>query len=148
MDQLLRPKHFPEPVLQYTLKELTIVWHLYGGHDFSPTHHPPSPPGASPGVPRRNTNSSSSSSTHQPSSFSGHGNNPAQQSSAPYQGVKVQGGHGSGGGRKAPAGGGGWKGWNLAGGPGRDHSVHVEVEVDKVHVYSTYCTSCTDGRSI
>ena len=35
MDQLKRPKGFPNPNLIYALRELTIVWHLYGGRDFS-----------------------------------------------------------------------------------------------------------------
>ena len=35
MDQLKPPKHFPSPSIIYSLRELTIVWHLYGGRDFS-----------------------------------------------------------------------------------------------------------------
>lgn len=35
IDQLKRPKHFPNSVTSYALRELTIVWHLYGGRDFS-----------------------------------------------------------------------------------------------------------------
>ena len=41
IDQLKRPKHFPDPIVIYSLRELTIIWHLYGGRDFS---IPPSPP--------------------------------------------------------------------------------------------------------
>lgn len=33
-DFLKAPKHFPPPVLRYTLCEMTLVWHLYGGKDF------------------------------------------------------------------------------------------------------------------
>ena len=36
MDQLRRPTSYPTPLTQYTLKEITVVWHLYGGQDFSP----------------------------------------------------------------------------------------------------------------
>ncbi|XP_071542076.1 autophagy-related protein 2 homolog A [Panulirus ornatus] len=34
MDQLRAPKHFPSALLKYTLQELTVVWHMYGGSDF------------------------------------------------------------------------------------------------------------------
>ncbi|XP_014663890.1 PREDICTED: autophagy-related protein 2 homolog B-like isoform X2 [Priapulus caudatus] len=33
-DQLKAPEHFPVPVMRYTLREMTVVWHMYGGHDF------------------------------------------------------------------------------------------------------------------
>ncbi|XP_012275672.1 autophagy-related protein 2 homolog B isoform X2 [Orussus abietinus] len=34
IDLLKAPKHFPLPVLRYTLCEMTLVWHIYGGKDF------------------------------------------------------------------------------------------------------------------
>ncbi|XP_023222946.1 autophagy-related protein 2 homolog B-like isoform X2 [Centruroides sculpturatus] len=34
MDELRSPKNFPPPVLRYILREMSIVWHMYGGHDF------------------------------------------------------------------------------------------------------------------
>lgn len=36
MDQLRRPSSYPSPLTQYTLKEMGVVWHLYGGLDFAP----------------------------------------------------------------------------------------------------------------
>lgn len=36
-DLLKAPDHFPNAEYRYTLKELTIVWHMYGGSDFSDT---------------------------------------------------------------------------------------------------------------
>ncbi|XP_017890148.1 autophagy-related protein 2 homolog B isoform X2 [Ceratina calcarata] len=33
-DQLRAPRHFPPPILRYTLCEMTLVWHMYGGKDF------------------------------------------------------------------------------------------------------------------
>ncbi|PSN53370.1 hypothetical protein C0J52_03803 [Blattella germanica] len=33
-DQLRAPEHFPDAVLRYTLCEMTIIWHMYGGQDF------------------------------------------------------------------------------------------------------------------
>lgn len=33
-DALKTPEHFPTPTMRYTLCEMTIVWHMYGGHDF------------------------------------------------------------------------------------------------------------------
>jgi autophagy-related protein 2 len=35
MDQLHRPRSFPEAKTQYTLKDMSVVWHLYGGRDFA-----------------------------------------------------------------------------------------------------------------
>lgn len=33
-DQLRAPKGFPEALQRYTLREMSLVWHLYGGNDF------------------------------------------------------------------------------------------------------------------
>nr|XP_018917848.1 PREDICTED: autophagy-related protein 2 homolog B isoform X1 [Bemisia tabaci] len=33
-DVLKAPDHFPVPARRYTLKEMTVVWHMYGGSDF------------------------------------------------------------------------------------------------------------------
>ena len=33
-DQLRAPEYFPEAVLRYTLCEMTVIWHMYGGQDF------------------------------------------------------------------------------------------------------------------
>ncbi|KAJ8968662.1 hypothetical protein NQ314_002185, partial [Rhamnusium bicolor] len=33
-DLLKPPKHFPTPTMRYTLCDMTIVWHMYGGNDF------------------------------------------------------------------------------------------------------------------
>nr|XP_054759186.1 autophagy-related protein 2 homolog B-like [Lytechinus pictus] len=32
-DQLNAPLDFPAPTMRYTLQEMTVVWHIYGGHD-------------------------------------------------------------------------------------------------------------------
>ncbi|XP_074651009.1 autophagy-related protein 2 homolog B-like [Tubulanus polymorphus] len=32
---LKAPEHFPQAVYRYTLREMSLVWHLYGGKDFS-----------------------------------------------------------------------------------------------------------------
>ena len=138
MDQLQRPKHFPEPVFQYTLKELTIIWHLYGGHDFtstqptsgaSSTSHSPPQHTTSTASPfsaqhqHRHHNPSSSSSRAAPLSSGGEGTS-----------VLVQPGRGPAG--KSKGAGRGRGGWSFSGGPGRDHSVHMELEVDKVCTYT------------
>ena len=36
------PLHFPVPVVRYLVKEVSLVWHLYGGKDFG-TAPPTSP---------------------------------------------------------------------------------------------------------
>ena len=33
-DVLKAPKHFPVPVMRYTLREMTLIWEVFGGHDF------------------------------------------------------------------------------------------------------------------
>ncbi|ELU17929.1 hypothetical protein CAPTEDRAFT_154368 [Capitella teleta] len=39
-DLLKAPDHFPNAVLRYTLKEMSVVWYMYGGRDFESS--PPS----------------------------------------------------------------------------------------------------------
>lgn len=34
-DVLKAPKNYPVPVSKYTLREMSIVWHMYGGSDFA-----------------------------------------------------------------------------------------------------------------
>lgn len=34
-DHLKAPDKFPDPEHQYTLREMSVVWHIYGGNDFS-----------------------------------------------------------------------------------------------------------------
>ena len=36
-DQLSAPSHFPPAVFSYTVKEMSVAWHLYGGRDFGAT---------------------------------------------------------------------------------------------------------------
>lgn len=35
--------HFPVPVIRYVVKEISLVWHLYGGKDFGSSHSSTSP---------------------------------------------------------------------------------------------------------
>lgn len=35
VDDLKAPKTYPDAVSKYTLREMTVVWHMYGGNDFS-----------------------------------------------------------------------------------------------------------------
>ncbi|XP_076234909.1 autophagy-related 2 [Calliopsis andreniformis] len=37
-DLLKAPRHFPVPILRYTLCEMTLIWHMYGGRDFEASH--------------------------------------------------------------------------------------------------------------
>lgn len=34
IDMLQAPKDYPIPVVKYTLREMTLIWHIYGGSDF------------------------------------------------------------------------------------------------------------------
>lgn len=40
-DLLQAPPNFPAPVLKYTLCEMTLIWHMYGGKDFESPQPPP-----------------------------------------------------------------------------------------------------------
>ncbi|KAL3181477.1 hypothetical protein MRX96_036834 [Rhipicephalus microplus] len=50
-DQLRAPRNFPEAMQKYTLREMTLVWYMYGGCDFesSITPNAPRPPEKSSG---------------------------------------------------------------------------------------------------
>ena len=95
MDQLYRPRSYPEPKTQYTLKDMTVVWHLYGGRDFAFT-------GGSAGKGRQPVSREL---------------RPIRHSPLRYWGT-----------RKDVCG----SSLKTGGGVGRDHSVLVEVELDKV----------------
>ncbi len=34
VDQLKPPNNFPTPLFVYTVKEMSILWQMYGGNDF------------------------------------------------------------------------------------------------------------------
>ncbi|XP_069064370.1 autophagy-related protein 2 homolog B isoform X2 [Pleurodeles waltl] len=38
-DSSKAPLHFPVPEMRYVVKEVSLVWHLYGGKDFGSSHH-------------------------------------------------------------------------------------------------------------
>ena len=38
-DQLRPPEDFPPAVYRYTLREMSLVWHMYGGRDFTSSPH-------------------------------------------------------------------------------------------------------------
>ncbi|EFN86545.1 Autophagy-related protein 2-like protein A [Harpegnathos saltator] len=69
-DLLQAPPNFPAPVLKYTLCEMTLIWHMYGGKDFEETQTQPLPPPPPPPPPSSSSSSSSSSSTSSSSSSS------------------------------------------------------------------------------
>ncbi|KAG8449121.1 hypothetical protein GDO86_015975 [Hymenochirus boettgeri] len=64
MDTSKTPLHFPVPVVRYVVKEVSLVWHLYGGKDFgsapphvSPVKHYMSPHSSPSNTPTRCGNS-------------------------------------------------------------------------------------------
>ncbi|KAE8586365.1 hypothetical protein XENTR_v10021645 [Xenopus tropicalis] len=64
MDTSKAPLHFPVPVVRYVVKEVSLVWHLYGGKDFgsalpplSPAKHYISPHSSPSNTPTRRGNS-------------------------------------------------------------------------------------------
>lgn len=123
--------------MQYTLKEMTVIWHLYGGRDFGPAKdHSSSPSSASssPASSPYNTKKQFKDTTHMFGS--------GQTVRSRTNGSSSIGGFGKGksrsekissvkrtnGGKGSPS------DWKTAGGPGRDHNVLVELELDKVSV--------------
>ena len=105
MDQLQRPRFFPEPLTQYTLKEMTIIWHLYGGRDFTePTKDESTPAGEVLGG----------------MEFRGKEVSRPVPIKTPLASWRECCAYVDGTPRK------------TGGGPGRDHSLLVEVELDKV----------------
>ena len=105
---LQRPSSFPLPEVQYTLKEMTVIWHLYGGRDFVL----PSSAGKKPGHGSRNRGGTVDKKAGLPSTAAW------RQSRARLgnrYGLDLRGSL-----------------WKVGGGPDRDHSVLVEVELDKV----------------
>ncbi|XP_060036979.1 autophagy-related protein 2 homolog B isoform X3 [Erinaceus europaeus] len=61
-DRSKAPPHFPGPVVRYVVKEVSLVWHLYGGRDFA----------APPTCPAKNHISPQSSPSHTPTRHGPH----------------------------------------------------------------------------
>ncbi|XP_022099406.1 autophagy-related protein 2 homolog B-like isoform X2 [Acanthaster planci] len=105
-DQLNAPAHFPTAVMKYTLQEMTVVWHIYGGNDFGPASprklSVPDVPSSSPARP-----STPDRSRTMPSNTS----SPASRKTKERQQQLS---------------------WYERGGPGRDHSTLMELQMNKV----------------
>ena len=99
MDQLRRPSSYPSPLTQYTLREMSVVWHLYGGMDFAPVEGERGRGGRG----------------EDPDSTGGSRRKTALTYWASRKDTALCG-----------------RVWKSAGGVARDHSVLVEVELDKV----------------
>lgn len=176
-DQLQRPKHYPEPVVAYTLKEMTVIWHMYGGRDFQPSTPPsstsPSPSSSPHSSHRHNSNATTATShsnthyytsaqdqfhpgrttyTYRPNTGSNGRTTKstdlmsgASSSTGSYAlSSSPRAGRDRSSSGKRRSGGGGKRAtpsdWRVAGGPGRDHSVLIELELDKVSImYESMC---------
>ncbi|XP_026541578.1 autophagy-related protein 2 homolog A isoform X1 [Notechis scutatus] len=66
-DLLRAPSHFPVPESRVVMREISVVWHLYGGRDFGPGRAPPGH------LPSPRTKSSLPSTRSSPSRSSGPG---------------------------------------------------------------------------
>ncbi|XP_076971909.1 autophagy-related protein 2 homolog A isoform X2 [Tamandua tetradactyla] len=69
-DLLRPPAHFPVPSTRVVMREVSLVWHLYGGRDFSP--HP----------------------SHRAKGLTGHRGSPSRSSNRPQNSWRTQGGSG------------------------------------------------------
>ncbi|XP_071797968.1 autophagy-related protein 2 homolog A-like isoform X2 [Asterias amurensis] len=120
-DQLNAPTGFPTPVIKYTLQEMSIVWHVYGGNDFGPVsakkHSTPDVTASPvrPGTPDRTrpvqttTNSPTSRKSREPSHHE--------------------------------------LSWHERGGPGRDHSTLMQLQMNKVRFQHTQYPEATQQQS-
>ncbi|XP_032883372.1 autophagy-related protein 2 homolog B isoform X1 [Amblyraja radiata] len=68
VDKSKAPLHLPVPEIRYVVKEISVVWHLYGGRDFGSAVTVRSPVKS---IPTRPASSSSQSSPSQPSARHG-----------------------------------------------------------------------------
>ncbi|XP_066279882.1 autophagy-related protein 2 homolog B-like isoform X2 [Branchiostoma lanceolatum] len=110
-DLLKAPDHFPPAVLRYTLREMSVVWHMYGGSDFGKPHD-------------RTAAKGSRSSSASPSPT--HGN--MQYVRSPQHSPAKAGAQRDSYSRH------GRLGWQARGGPGRNTDVHVELQMNKVRL--------------
>ena len=144
-DQLHRPENFPVPVTMYTLKDMNVIWHLYGGSDFQKSSTPSpvsssSDNSSSPAMkhrefhPRQDVPSADSptslSKPHinprtSPHSSRSHLNNnnsrykrPSNISDSTHYKKKTHKGK--------------MLNWKVAGGPDRNHDVVMEIHINKV----------------
>ncbi|XP_071501504.1 autophagy-related protein 2 homolog B-like [Diadema antillarum] len=117
-DQLNAPLDFPTPTMRYTLQEMTVVWHIYGGYDLQST-------GTTQSILRPASRTSSPA----------HGLDKTRQqagsgSSSPLRRTSDKPSHNVANMR-----------WQERGGPGRDHSVLMELQMNKVRFrHETYPT--------
>ncbi|KAK6635316.1 hypothetical protein RUM44_000567 [Polyplax serrata] len=105
-DLLQSPKHYPKPVLRYMLREMSLVWHMYGGSDFNTK---PSTP-AKPRQEGSNFNSESVPNSETVVTFSKN-----SQSGVNFK-AKVE--------SSIP--------WKQRGGPKRRHDILMELQFNKV----------------
>ncbi|XP_075148411.1 autophagy-related 2 [Haematobia irritans] len=106
-DILKAPPTFPPPEFRYTLCEMTITWHLYGGNDFAPTETTPS---------SGSSKDFGSDATPSMSEAYRHGVSNASNQCRPQQAKKPK--------EKLT--------WKSKGGKDRNHEVLVEIQLSKV----------------
>ena len=164
--QLHRPKHFPEPVQTFTLKEMSVVWHMYGGRDFGPPlrsksspspSNSPKPQRASPSPSnspksQRATHTTSGSLKGEKGRFGPGGRALGPGGGVPQASLKavsladagLQGNHQQPThGKKLAA----TPDWKVMGGPGRDLEVLMEIELSKLRVRHETFPSDTEQAS-
>ncbi|KAG7200135.1 hypothetical protein KM043_000574 [Ampulex compressa] len=119
-DLLKAPRHFPAAILRYTLCEMTLIWHMYGGKDFE---------GPVPASKKHVTINESASRGSAPamqgrsrSAIGGVGFNKASPNEVHFGSVPNSPRSKS----KETA------DWQYLGGPGRQHEVLMELQLNKV----------------
>ncbi|KAH0569025.1 autophagy-related protein 2 homolog B [Cotesia glomerata] len=128
-DLLKAPKHFPAPVLRYTLCEMTLVWHMYGGKDFGKL--PVKKKNVTIEDPAGRFDNSLGRSRSTVVGFSKVNPHEVRFGSAPNSPC----------GKMKSA-----KNWYVQGGPGRQHDVLMELQLNKVRFqHETYPENTTEA---
>ncbi|KAL5463584.1 hypothetical protein EMCRGX_G032495 [Ephydatia muelleri] len=143
--QLHRPKHFPEPVQTFTLKEMSVVWHMYGGRDFGPPLRSKSSPSPSNSPkPQRATHAISGSLKGDKGHLGQGGGTPqASLKAVSLADAGLQGKQQQTHSKKSAA----TPDWKAMGGPGRDPDALMEIELNKFRVRHETFPSDTEQAS-
>lgn len=117
-DLLNAPKTFPTPISRYTLCEMNIIWHMFGGNDFTTTDNKSE---------KNKTVNFASEKTSDYSSDS-QSQQPQQQPTATFKknddNIKLT----TASSKKVPT----IRTWKTAGGPDRNHDILMEFQLNKV----------------
>uniref|UniRef100_T1JN27 Autophagy-related protein 2 n=1 Tax=Strigamia maritima TaxID=126957 RepID=T1JN27_STRMM len=128
-DQLKAPKDFPLPEERYTLRDMSITWHMYGGTDFRPVNQK-----------KKQKTQNGDNRAFQDFSTLKVSFSPASEA------VDLTCNNESSANRNRNNNNRPTRNWKHEGGPGRDHDKHIELQLNKVRFqYEKYPISALKG---